>query len=453
MSTEPRPARLVEGGGEGTDARAMERLLRALPVDEDLAPATRRVWNRLDTSAARTPRVRFLIAVAAGVCVVAAALMYRIDSTTAVDAPVVASTTPRVAERPPSAGERSLVRFGDIAAIRIAPGTKYVREESPGVRLRLDEGEVVARVTPRPPDAPFVVRTARFDVRVVGTLFSVLEASGRTRVAVAEGVVEVTGQGIKVRVHPGQVWESDAPDRVTKRDAIDSADATALAAALGLPDVRESSAVEAPRPYRKPTPTAAPDPVAPAAKAPTADERAVDSLRSDAPEPAEENVAGSAGAHRDIALYELGLLQQKRGDTRGALESFEAYRRDYPTGPLAQEVGLSIVELLVTAQDHARAVREITEFLARHPRSERVAELLLLRGSLEREQGNCMAAIADYVAVPPNTPQTEDALYFTAWCQGRLSHFPEARSTLTDYLARFPTGRYADESRRALDGR
>lgn len=166
-----------------------------------------------------------------------------------------------------------------------------------------------------------------------------------------------------------------------------------------------------------------------------------------------EAVAGGGGPHAELALYELGRLQQLRlGQPRLARQTYARYQRAYPQGTLSQEVELSTLELQLQGRELDAALATLDAFLRRHPASERVDELRVLRGDVLRERGDCAGALGEFERVRSG-PQADDALYFAGWCQQRLGRPEAAAATWRGYLERFPEGRHRAEARAALQGR
>jgi len=167
-----------------------------------------------------------------------------------------------------------------------------------------------------------------------------------------------------------------------------------------------------------------------------------------------EQIVAQRGAHSDLALYELGRVRQRNlHDNAGALEALRRYRSDFPSGALAQEVTVSLIETELasrSASERSAALDEISGYLRANPSSERAAEMHLLRGNLLRERDECEQAMADYREAGRGA-SAGDALYFTAFCERRLGRVDEAKSALRDYLARFPSGEHRADASAALD--
>jgi hypothetical protein len=88
--------------------------------------------------------------------------------------------------------DQSQILVGEQSTVKIEALGKE------GDRLLLEKGHVACRVAPRQADRPFVVGTDMGSVKVTGTLFAVLKASGKKlMVGVHEGSVDVNGQAVK----------------------------------------------------------------------------------------------------------------------------------------------------------------------------------------------------------------------------------------------------------------
>lgn len=164
-------------------------------------------------------------------------------------------------------------------------------------------------------------------------------------------------------------------------------------------------------------------------------------------------VVATKGAHADLALYELGHLRQQRlGDPLGALDAYRAYQDQYPRGPLAQEVSLSVIEIELQQENLTGALTEIDRFLDAHGKSERASEVHLLRGDVLRQRGDDRAAAAEYERAQESGTGdvAEEGLYRGAACRERIGDSEAAGDALRAYLTRFPKGRHAAEAKHAL---
>lgn len=101
---------------------------------------------------------------------------------------------------------------GSIVALNVMTRTRY--DLNPRERIvHLGEGEAAFAVH-KDPDRPFLVRAGGYEVRAVGTTFTVRSRERRLEVAVKEGVVQVrrlSGGVGPVRLHAGQKLQVGEP--------------------------------------------------------------------------------------------------------------------------------------------------------------------------------------------------------------------------------------------------
>ena len=341
---------------EGTDDA---QALAQTTARADLSPpvgAQTRVWQRVSERHGRRRSLggwRWLLAAGGLAC--AGLLVWRPwrapESLTIASAPLRSWTD----------AQRQLIELpgGTRVVVGVASDVALVEDDAHGMVLDLRRGSVLAEVAHRAVTAPFIVRTPRAEVKVVGTVLWVdVAAGGETTVNVTRGIVEVTPRGgAPVRVGAGERWP------VTSSRVTAPADLALL--------------TPAPSPITSASPCAG--------LAPTA---------------AEECLAHTAREgdplHAENALYELGWRALKqRGDARAALASWEQQRTRFPAGMLRLEADVSIIEALVKLDERAQARVAIDAFLAAHGDALAAPEVHYLRGSLARRAGDCASAIPD----------------------------------------------------------
>jgi tetratricopeptide (TPR) repeat protein len=181
-------------------------------------------------------------------------------------------------------------------------------------------------------------------------------------------------------------------------------------------------------------------PRAPAAGAPA-------SVRPGAAEPEPSELAQETRL-LGTALAEL----RQQHDGGAALATVNAYLGRFPKGTLLGEARRARIDalLLLGRRDEARRALDGLDL---EPVG-RGQELLLIRGEL-RAQQHCADAIADFDVVLRHAapaPLAERALFGRAVCRQQEGQRRAAREDAVAYLARFPSGRFANAARRLVAG-
>jgi hypothetical protein len=209
----------------------------------------------------------------------------------------------------------------------------------------------------------------------------------------------------------------------------------------------------------------APAPTPPKATAPRREPPAVPWVAESSPQPLPvvSEPGGARGATTEAAASasavaaESELLQRaleklrRPHDGAGALLLLDEHRARFPGGVLALEAAVARVDALMLLGRRGDALEQ----LARLPlaRVGRRAELQLLRGELYAER-DCKKALADFDAVLGGAAPAvlhERALYGRATCRLRSGDDAGGRADLQSYLARFPSGRFAEQVRQRLE--
>jgi outer membrane protein assembly factor BamD (BamD/ComL family) len=118
---------------------------------------------------------------------------------------------------------------------------------------------------------------------------------------------------------------------------------------------------------------------------------------------------------------------------------------------LDPEARLNLLDCELRLHQLGAARSEVDRFLSKYPNSERLPELLFLRGELLRSSGQCGKALPDYAAALSSPRRGADALYFKAWCQQKTGDRDGAADSLRAYLDRYPSGSHAKEASAGLD--
>jgi TolA-binding protein len=157
-----------------------------------------------------------------------------------------------------------------------------------------------------------------------------------------------------------------------------------------------------------------------------------------------EAIAAGSGAQAELALYSLAKLEQVASPSR-ARRLFEAYRRRFPGGVLAQEAALGLLEVHEVLGDKGAAQVEAKEFLEAFPRSERHDEVALMLAKLQVEAGRCEEALPGLARLVPDGTLGEEALFLSAVCAKQSGALGEAHRLGLEYEGRFPSGRFRRE--------
>jgi len=398
-------------------------LIRAAEPPAGLGPvAQARVWARLrrrPTSRARLTRLRWGVALAllltSGVVLGALSVRRWLPATRATIAPASAPAKPRVARsahvsrpEPASQAERLLQPAPPMDAP--PPGAAPIPETDPppppSVRASAaphaapTRGRIVATSQPEhaAPVAPTATSAPAGDTRVLG------------------------------EAHTPQRQQNDA------RSPLATLDAPVAEVAPPAPPVRAIAAPPAsPTPGRIAATSQAPPAAAAAAPA--------------AP-PATSALAGET----PLLGEALTRLRQQH-DARGALATLDQYRARYPNGTLKREAEGARIDALLLLGRNAEALTELRALTLRP--AGRDQELRVIRGELSAAS-DCGRAVVDFdqvLAEQAPAPFVERALHGRAACRLRLGNEAGAIHDLSEYLQRFPQGRFAAEARRTLEGR
>ncbi len=361
----------------------------------ELAPepsprAQSRVWAELQRRRAKPARkLAWGWGFAAGaVCATLLALVFlprgRSGSQALVIAADGAERIVRAGQRLPALTELSLVDLYGAGRMVAGAGTfaRLDRLGPDGIELTLERGSLLAHVTPRSKNSPFLIRTPRFVAKVVGTVLRVaVHADGSASLAVGHGVVELQPLGATSRVvivRSGERWPASSTDAPL------AAELERLGA-VDLEGVTERSFVPAPA----------------------------------APVPA------PAASHLDdeSALYEAGFhAMRDQRDARAALDIWELERKRFPHGVLARDVHASIIDALVALHQSTVALREIDGYLRTEPDGLRAGELHFVRGTLYRELDHgCRRARAEFehALLRPAEPWAQKARLQRNACRAR----------------------------------
>ncbi len=198
--------------------------------------------------------------------------------------------------------------------------------DTAGIEIALDHGEIECEVAPRQGRPPFVVVAGDVRVRVIGTHFHVVRLE-KTSVSVQRGTVEVDQAQSVTLVHAGEAWPAPVPAQPTAE--VPSAFATAPSLAV------------TPQSTAHPTATGlATNLLAPSE--PTRRERYERALGLESSQPdvalaTYRELAGGADAWAMNALFAQARLEYERGHKDDARRLSTEYLARFPGGPNARD--------------------------------------------------------------------------------------------------------------------
>lgn len=171
------------------------------------------------------------------------------------------------------------------------------------------------------------------------------------------------------------------------------------------------------------------------------------------PDPVAPGSGASALSGETALLGEALLRLRQKRDARGALAALDAYRARYPNGTLTREAETARIDALLLLGRNDEALAELGA-LTLQPVG-RDQELRLIRGELAAAT-DCKRAVVDFDRIlneQATAAVVERALHGRAACRLRTGDEIGAIRDLTEYLRRFPAGRFAPEARRTLEAR
>ena len=219
----------------------------------------------------------------------------------------------------------SHIRVG-ASELDVSPRSAVVvsGDDTQGILVVVDRGEVECEVAPRLERPPFTVLAGDVRVVVVGTHFIVRRDGDSASVEVMRGIVDVSSPGEHVVLHPGERWPSSSVD--------------APPAALAEPPTGANAPPAPPSFVGAPPTTLAP----PAAAAPSPRERYQSAAKLEASEPDRaiaiyRELARGGGAWAMNALFAQARLEADRGNRAESRRLLGDYLARYPRGPNADD--------------------------------------------------------------------------------------------------------------------
>jgi hypothetical protein len=330
------------------------------------------------------------------------------------------------------------LRFSEGSTFELDPGTstRVTDIDAHGSRVLLESGRAHVRVTHRPA-ARWTVDAGPYSVQVVGTEFDV-------RWSGSEEVLDVQMQRGKIIVRGplatgGLTMEAGQHLVAHVKDGEIFMDATPGPEAANLPRARAES----------PEPTFADEPPAPAPAPSTAPALA--------PSHAARTHAIAGHAAPQVAPADASWSKMiAQGDFHGVLAEAEqrGLARTLETGSAADLTALADAARYVRRSDVAR--RTLLTERDRFPRTATSREAAFFLGGVAEDESGVAAAktaldwYERYLAESPNGTYAAQALGRQMILVNKLRGAAAARPLASDYLARFPSGPYAEPAKKLL---
>jgi TolA-binding protein len=193
----------------------------------------------------------------------------------------------------------------------------------------------------------------------------------------------------------------------------------------------------------------------PAARTTGRGPEAISPSRSESPglDPAAPSPGASALSGETSLLGEALLQLRQKRDARAALAALDEYRARYPNGTLTREAETARIDALLLLGRNDEALAELGALTLQAVGRDQ--ELRLIRGELAAA-ADCKRAFVDFDRIlneQATASVVERALHGRAACRLRTGDETGATRDLTEYLRRFPAGRFAPEARRTLEAR
>lgn len=232
-----------------------------------------------------------------------------------------------------TAGSATHVVVGE-SSLDVAPFTalSFRGDDSQGIVIVLERGEVDCEVAPRKGRPPFVVQSGDVSVRVIGTHFRVSRDGDVTHVAVDHGIVEVDEHEHATTLTAGQSWPATVAPPPVPVPSVTASVLPSASAPLASTVAHVSSA---------PPPTAAPS-ASVAPQAPSSRERYEKALSLESSQPdvalaTYRELARGSDPWAMNALFAAGRFEHERGHRAEARKLLDEYLARFPNGPNEQD--------------------------------------------------------------------------------------------------------------------
>jgi tetratricopeptide (TPR) repeat protein len=157
-----------------------------------------------------------------------------------------------------------------------------------------------------------------------------------------------------------------------------------------------------------------------------------------------------ASKYRMNALYELARTYMSLLNYDGALTTYEAFLKEFPKSPMLLDVKLDIADIYYKKWDYTKSEAAYLEILSSYEQQREVCKkvvLNLIEVYNQQKKPDLAAEVIDkYPCANISTEEKENIFFSPALAAYEDTNFREAVDKFEIYLAKFPTGRYVNET-------
>ncbi|MEZ4270305.1 MAG: tetratricopeptide repeat protein [Myxococcota bacterium] len=152
------------------------------------------------------------------------------------------------------------------------------------------------------------------------------------------------------------------------------------------------------------------------------------------------------------ALFEVGRLSEKLGQTQQAKDAFTRYVKDYPRSALAAESLFRTCMIAMQQEEYSTAKQCLQRYQRAYANGGRFAETAFILGQLHKDifKNDTAAATAFTAALRLGGYQPELSAYWRVFCFRRAGD-TAYKSAAADYVQQFPKGNHVNEVKRWLN--
>ncbi|MFM7006398.1 MAG: tetratricopeptide repeat protein [Flavobacteriales bacterium] len=157
-----------------------------------------------------------------------------------------------------------------------------------------------------------------------------------------------------------------------------------------------------------------------------------------------------ASKYRMNALYELARTYMSLLNYDGALTTYEAFLKEFPKSPMLLDVKLDIADIYYKKWDYTKSEAAYLEILSSYEQQREVCKkvvLNLIEVYNQQKKPDMAAEVIDkYPCANISTEEKENIFFSPALAAYEDTNFREAVDKFEIYLAKFPSGRYVNET-------